>query len=217
MPVMNGFEATRQIRKEEENADLLPSQIIALTGLGSEAAQIEASAAGFDMYLKKPVKLKEIRAILNQAVPRGWKGPLFSQSDLAKADWLKTFSTLGRDRECTTIHFWHYYSFITIQESIMPGKLSAVQLMHFVIYLSEHRLHHIAASTEHTKCPTIVIVIERFAEFQTQIYPWKHRCCSSKEVEISNQFETRRSEKVNENEPDYKINAHWKEGTIPKQ
>jgi signal transduction histidine kinase/ActR/RegA family two-component response regulator len=71
MPVMNGFEATRQIRKDEEKAGLQPSQIIALTGLGSEAAQIEASAAGFDMYLKKPVKLKEIRAILNEGVPRG--------------------------------------------------------------------------------------------------------------------------------------------------
>lgn len=64
MPVMNGFEATRQIRAHERMLDLPPATIIALTGLASDDSQNEAFGSGMDLFLTKPVKLKELSSIL---------------------------------------------------------------------------------------------------------------------------------------------------------
>jgi CheY-like chemotaxis protein len=68
MPVMDGFEATRQIRKieVEYNARLSPSQspqhsmIIALTGLASVTDQKKAYTAGVDSYIMKPVSFAKL-------------------------------------------------------------------------------------------------------------------------------------------------------------
>ncbi|KAK6425917.1 hypothetical protein LTR81_001916 [Elasticomyces elasticus] len=64
MPVMNGFEATRRIRKYEQQKGTNPAHIIALTGLGSAEAQQEAFSSGVDLYLTKPVRLKELTRVL---------------------------------------------------------------------------------------------------------------------------------------------------------
>lgn len=64
MPVMDGFEATRQIRICEKKHGLEPATIIALTGLASEESQQEAFGSGMDLFLTKPVKLQELGAIL---------------------------------------------------------------------------------------------------------------------------------------------------------
>ncbi|CAK3934150.1 Hybrid signal transduction histidine kinase B [Lecanosticta acicola] len=65
MPCLNGFEATRQIRGFEKMMGIEPATIIALTGLGSASAQQEAFSSGFDMFLTKPVRLKELTKILD--------------------------------------------------------------------------------------------------------------------------------------------------------
>ncbi|EHY53530.1 hypothetical protein HRR83_003735 [Exophiala dermatitidis] len=65
MPVMNGIVATKEIRKfEEEQGIETPATIIALTGLGSESAQSEAYQAGFDHFLSKPIKFKDLQTLL---------------------------------------------------------------------------------------------------------------------------------------------------------
>lgn len=64
MPIMDGFEATRLIRAYERQEKLQPAVIIALTGLASAESQREAQASGMDLFLSKPVKLQEIRSIL---------------------------------------------------------------------------------------------------------------------------------------------------------
>lgn len=66
MPVMDGFEASRQIRKFERDNRMRQTFIIALTGLAAESAQIEAYASGIDLFLSKPVKFKEVKTILTQ-------------------------------------------------------------------------------------------------------------------------------------------------------
>jgi CheY-like chemotaxis protein len=66
MPVMDGLESTRQIRKFEQTQNLKAAKVIALTGLASQQAQDEASASGVDAYLAKPVKFKELRKVLDE-------------------------------------------------------------------------------------------------------------------------------------------------------
>ncbi|RGP72155.1 nik-1 os-1p [Fusarium longipes] len=76
MPVMDGFEATRRIRAFETAQGLRPALILALTGLASEEAQREAEVSGLDLFLTKPVRLKELGPILRA------KGVLEEESNL---------------------------------------------------------------------------------------------------------------------------------------
>ncbi|KAM0553991.1 hypothetical protein ACHAPJ_007066 [Fusarium lateritium] len=64
MPVMNGFEATRAIREIEAGGAGPRCPVFALTGLASQEAQEEAFLSGIDLFLTKPIKLAEIKQIL---------------------------------------------------------------------------------------------------------------------------------------------------------
>ncbi|KAH7191780.1 uncharacterized protein B0J16DRAFT_331757 [Fusarium flagelliforme] len=64
MPVMDGLEATRQIRAFEQYHDIPPSLVMAITGLGSESTRNEATRSGVDLFVTKPVKLKELEGTL---------------------------------------------------------------------------------------------------------------------------------------------------------
>jgi CheY-like chemotaxis protein len=66
MPVMDGLESTRQIRAFERAKGLRPAIIVALTGMSSASAQQEAFASGVDLFLTKPVRLKELTKIFEQ-------------------------------------------------------------------------------------------------------------------------------------------------------
>ena len=64
MPIMDGLEASRLIRAFEQQQKLTPVLIIALTGLGSSSAQDDAFASGVNLFLTKPVRLKELGRVL---------------------------------------------------------------------------------------------------------------------------------------------------------
>ena len=72
MPRMNGFEATRRIREiEAEYRQKLPPMeapamtlIVALTGLASARDQSEAFSSGVDLYMTKPVSMREVGRLL---------------------------------------------------------------------------------------------------------------------------------------------------------
>jgi CheY-like chemotaxis protein len=68
MPVMNGIEATRKIREYERGTgNGKHTRIIALTALGNEEHRQLAFASGVDEFMTKPVKMKEIRKLAEQA------------------------------------------------------------------------------------------------------------------------------------------------------
>ncbi|KAH8899884.1 hypothetical protein GQ53DRAFT_869088 [Thozetella sp. PMI_491] len=64
MPIMDGFEATRRIRAHEREQGLKALPIFALSGLASASAQQEALESGIDLFLTKPVILKELGVVL---------------------------------------------------------------------------------------------------------------------------------------------------------
>jgi CheY-like chemotaxis protein len=68
MPVMDGYEAAQRIRAYEKKHRLTPATIVAITALESEAAQAEAHASGFNMFLSKPVKLRTLTQILEGVI-----------------------------------------------------------------------------------------------------------------------------------------------------
>lgn len=65
MPVMNGMDSARGIRKLESRREQKPAIIVALTGLASPSARQEAFASGINFFLTKPVSFSELQNILN--------------------------------------------------------------------------------------------------------------------------------------------------------
>lgn len=63
MPVMDGYQAAREIRNHESEVGGRV-QIIALTALGSEDARNKALTSGIDLFIRKPAKMAEIQALL---------------------------------------------------------------------------------------------------------------------------------------------------------
>lgn len=64
MPVMDGMTSTRLIREHENNHNLKPAHIIALTGLTSASAKLEAWSSGVDDFLTKPVDFKKLESLM---------------------------------------------------------------------------------------------------------------------------------------------------------
>ncbi len=68
MPVMGGFEATSEIRREEVSlGSRIP--IIALTAHAMRADRDACLAAGMDGYLSKPIRALELKRMLEQFLP----------------------------------------------------------------------------------------------------------------------------------------------------
>ncbi|KAK5110927.1 hypothetical protein LTR62_005465 [Meristemomyces frigidus] len=71
MPIMDGFEAAREIRRfEKQSPGIKSATIIAVTGLGDTAAENRAMASGMDLFLTKPLRFKELGGILGK-IERG--------------------------------------------------------------------------------------------------------------------------------------------------
>ncbi len=68
MPVMDGLEATRQIRAHELRNGLPKVTIIALTGVGDSEVQNDANSSGINLFLIKPMRLAELEVILKGVV-----------------------------------------------------------------------------------------------------------------------------------------------------
>jgi len=70
MPVMDGFEAIREIRQLENEMKASPCRIAALTGLSSELSRKEALSSGSDLFLTKPVKMDTVKKLLDEQLEK---------------------------------------------------------------------------------------------------------------------------------------------------
>ncbi|KAF9249004.1 hypothetical protein DTO013E5_8159 [Penicillium roqueforti] len=65
MPVMDGLVSTSKIREFEREHNIRPSCIMAVTGVSSTGFQHQATTAGIDNYLIKPLSLRALRTLMN--------------------------------------------------------------------------------------------------------------------------------------------------------
>ncbi len=71
MPEMDGYEATRRIRKTEiESGSRSRMAIVAMTAHAMKGSQEQCVAAGMDGYLSKPFRLHQMKAILDRWLQR---------------------------------------------------------------------------------------------------------------------------------------------------
>jgi CheY-like chemotaxis protein len=66
MPVMDGMSATRAIRQYEQEYNIPRCCIVALTGLASASAKLEAWNAGIDHFMTKPVNFGTLKKFLDK-------------------------------------------------------------------------------------------------------------------------------------------------------
>ncbi|MBZ5535564.1 MAG: PAS domain S-box protein [Acidobacteriia bacterium] len=66
MPEMDGYEASRQVRLREQRQHKKPIYIIAMTAHAMVGDREKCLAAGMDNYLSKPVRLEELRNMLER-------------------------------------------------------------------------------------------------------------------------------------------------------
>ena len=83
MPRLDGLEATRQIRRQ---ATAQP-RIIAMTAASSQAEEDVCFEAGMDAYLRKPVAVEDLRAVLLKASPDSTVPPPAKPDTYATVDF----------------------------------------------------------------------------------------------------------------------------------
>ena len=107
MPIMDGLEATRQIRRHEKDMTTR-TPIVALTAHAMPEDESRCLEAGMDHYLSKPIRAKKLLAVLHECVfPDGTHSEPDEDTDAQNlkrdtgplVDWEMAFETVGGDRE----------------------------------------------------------------------------------------------------------------------
>ena len=104
MPGMDGYEATRAIRRREQHEGAARTPIVALTARASSGNEELCMATGFDGYLAKPYRSRELLSAMAAVVPAAesvpaGEAPPASPSAIARLDWNAALETVDGDRE----------------------------------------------------------------------------------------------------------------------
>jgi len=83
MPVMDGFEATRKIRKMENKKDLTPIHIIALTALAMKGDRKKFIDAGMNDYITKPIQNEILFEKINDYIKKTTKNNRLTLTDVS--------------------------------------------------------------------------------------------------------------------------------------
>jgi CheY-like chemotaxis protein len=110
MPQMDGYEATREIRRLEAGRSHIP--IVALTAHAMQGDEDRCRAAGMDDYLSKPIDRTKLEVCLERLLPGGGSAgvgpprliPAIKESSVAPdahhpIDWQALLESIDGDRE----------------------------------------------------------------------------------------------------------------------
>lgn len=75
MPVLDGYQATRQLRARERAHHLSPTPVVALTAHAGEGEREKCLACGMDDYLPKPITRTALEACLTRYLARSSSAP----------------------------------------------------------------------------------------------------------------------------------------------
>ena len=102
MPEMDGFDALRAIRRQEHETGAAPTPIVALTALATRKDEERCLAAGFDGYLTKPFRSRQLFAAISASLPAqptaGNLGAEVNGPDTC-LDWETALDTVDGDAE----------------------------------------------------------------------------------------------------------------------
>lgn len=93
MPVMDGFNATRAIRRRDKNSRYLP--IIAMTAGALEEDRERCLAAGMDAYLTKPLDMDRLGELLARCIPSAQSPVSDPVLDPERLEILRTLGPAG--------------------------------------------------------------------------------------------------------------------------
>ena len=104
MPGMDGYEATRAIRRREHDEGAAKTPIVALTARASSGNEELCRAVGFDGYLAKPYRSRELLDAIAAVVPAsvsatGRKATSAVPPAETRLDWDAALETVDGDRE----------------------------------------------------------------------------------------------------------------------
>jgi CheY-like chemotaxis protein len=66
MPIMDGFETVKKLKKLMKNGEIRKGICIAVTGFVDLNTKIKCFEFGMDFYLSKPVKIKDLQAFIDK-------------------------------------------------------------------------------------------------------------------------------------------------------
>jgi DNA-binding response OmpR family regulator len=98
---VDGMTSTRAIRQYEDTNRLPRCRIVALTGLASASARLEAISSGVDHFMTKPMNFKALEALLKRGNERRRK---HSESQMALRSAKEEETTEGIQVEQATHH-----------------------------------------------------------------------------------------------------------------
>ncbi len=124
MPVMNGFESTREIRKYESESNGKRTPIIALTANGTSSEEHTYKEAGMDDYLAKPLELSRLIEVLHR-----WLKPNDEVIDVSVLEKLQKFVVKDQNLITALIEDFEVSApnlMLTMNEASATGQLQTI-------------------------------------------------------------------------------------------
>lgn len=167
MPLMDGYQATREIRRREAGKSHVP--IIAVTAHAMLGAEEECRAAGMDAYQSKPLdrqRLQEcLEAVLARSSPPTCETP--TSVDLGhprQVDWARVAQVSGGDPQFAAELS---ATFVASAAQTLEQIDAAVQSCDGVsLQRAAHTLKGVAASIGATQCQVLAGSMETLAREQ---------------------------------------------------